>query len=405
MNTDEQTGLVLDFFSPHFKEQAFSLYRDLRQQGAVHPVQLSADIPAWLVTRYDAALAALKDSRFIKDPRTLPEVEDFWLDETDLFSEHMLASDPPDHTRLRNLVHKAFTPRMIEEMEGRIREIANDLLDKLASSPNGRAELIDAYAFPLPILVISEMLGIPTEDRQRFRNWSTTLLAATNRPEKWEEIQPTMVEFQEYLGDLFEKRRSHPADDLISGLVHVEEEGNKLTSRELYSMVFLLIVAGHETTVNLIGNGILTLLQTPNQLALLRESPERIGSALEEILRYTSPVEMATNRWAAEEVSFFGQTIPKGGLVIVALGSANRDGNQFPQPDRFDITRQPNRHLAFGLGIHYCLGAPLARMEGKIAIPTLLDRFPNLALDFKGESLPWRQDFLMRGLTELPVRL
>ncbi|MDR6225902.1 cytochrome P450 family protein [Desmospora profundinema] len=404
MGSNRPSTLAPDFFSPRFREQAYTLYRDLREKGAVHPIQMPSGEPAWLVTRYDAALAALKDPRFIKNPRTLPDWKDDLPEEIEVFDEHMLAADPPDHTRLRNLVHQAFTPRMIEGMNHRIQEIADTLLDQIASTPSRRCDLIDAYAFPLPILVICEMLGIPADDRKRFREWSNALLATTNRPEKMEEARPKMKEFQEYLGELFHMRRSDPADDLVSRLVHVEEEGSRLTSNELYSMIFLLIIAGHETTVNLIGNGVLALFQHREQRELLRRRPELLDHAVEEILRYYSPVEMATDRWAAEDLSFFGEPIPQGSLVIVALGSANRDKSQFPEPDRFDITRQPNRHLAFGMGIHYCLGAPLARLEAKIAIPTLLERLPELTLDFGEEPLPWRQDFLMRGLTKLPVR-
>ncbi|BCU83088.1 polyketide biosynthesis cytochrome P450 PksS [Polycladomyces abyssicola] len=398
--------LTLDFFSPEFKSNAWKVYRELRERGAIHRIRMPWDEPAWLIVRYDEAQAALTEKRLLKNVKLFQgkEILRRLTKELQIFVHHMLSSDPPDHTRLRNLVQQAFTPRMIERMRERIEEIAEDLLDAIVSSPGREVDLIRDYAFPLPIIVISDMLGVPREDRDRFREWSNAVVSTINRPEGFEEIRSQMKDFQDYLGRLFEERRRNPREDLISGLLAAEEQGDRLSEKELYSMVFLLIIAGHETTVNLIGNGVLALLQHPEQMALLRRERQLITTAVEEILRYYSPVEMSTNRWVGEDFSFGGQSFQHGDLVLVSIGSANRDERRFPDPDVFDITREPNPHIAFGKGIHYCLGAPLARMEGQIAISRLLDRLPELHLDLDEKSLPWREDFLMRGLMRLPVR-
>ncbi|MBN2909211.1 cytochrome P450 [Polycladomyces sp. WAk] len=404
--SDHASLLTVDFFSPEFKSNAWKAYRELRERGAIHRIRMPWDEPAWLIVRYDEAQAALTEKRLLKNVERFQDKEILRRrpKEMEVFVHHMLTSDPPDHTRLRNLVQQAFTPRMIEQLRERIEEIAEDLLDKIAGAPGREADLIRDYAFPLPIIVISDMLGVPREDRDRFREWSNAVISTINRPERFEAIRSRMKDFQDYLGRLFEERRRNPREDLISGLLAAEEQGDRLSEKELYSMVFLLIIAGHETTVNLIGNGVLALLQHPEQMALLRREPQRITTAVEEILRYYSPVEMSTNRWVGEDFSFEGHPFRHGDLVLVAIGSANRDERRFSDPDVFDITRDPNPHIAFGKGIHYCLGAPLARLEGQIAISRLLDRLPDLRLDLDESSLPWREDFLMRGLLRLPVR-
>lgn len=395
----------LDLFSSEFKEKSYSFYAKLREHDPVYRFTLPDGQTAWLITRYEDAQAVLKDDRFIKNPHTLLNQEQINkmvpILEMDLLINHMLDSDPPDHARLRNLVHKAFTPKMIEKLRGRIQEITDTLLDAVQSK--GKMNLVDEFAFPLPIIVICEMLGIPAEYRDRFREWSDTLIESTNLPEKMQQALPTVQSFIKYLGHLIEERRKDPTEDLISALIHAETEGEKLTEKELYSMIFLLIIAGHETTVNLIGNGVLALLQHPKQMEKLKSNPELISSAIEEILRFYGPVELATNRWASEDVLIHEKLIRKGDVVVVALASANRDETQFENPDLFDITRKNNRHLAFGMGIHYCLGAPLARLEGQIALLTLLRRMPELRLNTDVETLKWRPTYLMRGLVELPV--
>ncbi|SFS90513.1 cytochrome P450 family protein [Marininema halotolerans] len=397
--------LSIDFFAPDFKEHALTIYQGLRDQGAIHPIQTPWDEPAWFIVQYDAVQIALKDQKFLMSPQTVaPEHDANHLpEELDYFSHHLLTTDPPEHSRLRTLVHKAFTPRMIARLQTTVETICDQLLDEVTRSSNHTADLITQYAFPIPIIVISDMLGIPQKDRDLFREWSKAMLSVVNRPEVQKEVRPQLIALRNYLTDLFVERRNHPQEDLVSALIEAEDNGDRLSEEELYSMIMLLVIAGHETTVNLIGNGIYALLQHPDQLTLLKKSPSLINSTVEEILRYYSPVEMATNRWGGEAFSFEGQTISPGDLVLICIGSANRDKRRFTNPDQFDITRHPNPHLAFGMGIHYCLGAPLARLEGQIALPRLFDRLPNLQLDFKEESLPWQQDFLMRGLTHLPV--
>ncbi|MPQ25482.1 cytochrome P450 family protein [Bacillus paralicheniformis] len=395
----------LDLFTSEFKEKAYPFYAKLREHDPVYRFTLLNGQIAWLITRYEDAQAVLKDDRFIKNPHTMLSQKQinkmFPTLERDLLINHMLSSDSSDHARLRNLVHKAFTPKMIEGLRDRIQEITDTLLDEVQNK--GKMNLVDEFAFPLPIIVICEMLGIPPEDRDQFREWSDTIVEASNRPEKIQEARPTFQSFIKYMGHLIEDRRKNSTEDLVSALIHAETEGEKLTEKELYSMLLLLIVAGHETTVNLIGNGVLALLQHPKQLENLKNNPELISSAIEEILRFYGPVELATNRWAGEDVLIHEKLIRKGDMVVVALASANRDESKFENPDVFDITRKNNRHLGFGMGIHYCLGAPLARLEGQIALLTLLRRMPDLRLNTDAKTLKWRPTYLMRGLIELPV--
>jgi len=313
----------------------------------------------------------------------------------------MLSSDPPDHTRLRGLVNKAFTPRMIEQWRTRIQEITDELLD--AVQERSEMELMSEFAFPLPMTVISEMLGIPDADRHQFRVWSNLIINSVGYQERWEQIVPDMMAFAQYLFGFINQRRQHPTDDLVSRLIQVEEEGDKLTETELISMIFLLLVAGHETTVNLIGNAVLALLLHPDQITILQQHPELIKPAIEELLRYNGPLYTATNRWASEDINYKGTLIKRGDIVLVGLASANHDDQQFAHSDDLDITRKENQHLSFGKGIHYCLGAPLARLEGQIAIGTLFRRFPNLRLNADPRTFTWRLGTLVHGLDALPV--
>jgi cytochrome P450 len=264
-------------------------------------------------------------------------------------------------------------------------------------------DLIDQFAFPLPIIVISEMLGVPSEDRMKFRAWSNLVVESTGDPEAFQQVAEQLQAFNLYIRKLIDDKRMVPADDLLSKLIQVETQGDKLSEEELVSMVFLLIIAGHETTVNLISNGALALLLHPDQMELLKQNPTLIKSAVEEFLRYQGPLMLATQRWAREDVNLGGKLIRRGDHVMVTLASANRDGEAFPAPDELDITRKENKHLAFGKGIHYCLGAPLARLEGAIAINTLLRRMPNLRLNVDPKDLVWRPGSLIMGLSTLPV--
>jgi cytochrome P450 len=298
-------------------------------------------------------------------------------------------------------VTKAFTPRMVEQLRPRIQEIADELLD--AVEPRGEMDLVEEYAFPLPITVIAELLGIPVFDRDRFRRWSNAIVTPALGAGALAEFGALMSDFVAYLRALFERRRTEPADDLISALLQVRDGGDALSEHELFSMVVLLIVAGHETTVNLIANAVLALLQHPQELSELRRDPARAPAAIEECLRYDGPVERTLNRWAATDVELGGQTIRRGDLVIAILGSADRDPERFPEPDTFDVDRADKQHVAFGRGSHYCLGAPLARLEGEIALTTLLRRLPGLRLAVSPDVLRRRAVPLFRSLAALPV--
>ncbi|MGQ8872022.1 cytochrome P450 family protein [Paenibacillus sp. TSA_86.1] len=386
-----------DFFTASFTQNPYPVYEKLRKDTPLFKVMFPQGEFGWMITRYEDAVQILKDSRFSKDM-----VKRYGSDGQSIFSSNMLFSDPPDHRRLRGLVQKAFTPKLVEDMRNHIQNIADDLLDNLPSQET--MNLIDDFAFPLPIIVISEILGVPLEDRDKFRMWSNTFIDASTAKNA-ELLMQHKQEFMDYLTDWFAKVRKEPGQDLISQLVIAEESGEQLTERELLSVVSLLIIAGHETTVNLIGNGILALLEHPEQRHLLIQQPELIHQAIEEMLRYNGPVEFSTSRWASEDIEFRGQQIAKGELVVVALDSANRDEEQFKDPDVFDITREKSAHLAFGKGIHLCLGAPLARLEGEIAVSTLLNRFPNMKLQNDVDTLEWRPGMIVRGVKEIPVQL
>ncbi|WP_457982312.1 cytochrome P450 family protein [Bacillus paralicheniformis] len=391
--------------SAAFKHNAYDFYKNTRGSRSVYPVSMGDLGEGWLITRYDDAVRILKDARMKKNYEnvfTEEELENFSaLGNEEPLSKHMLNLDPPDHGRLRSLVQKAFTPRMILQLEGRIQQIADSLLDE--AEPNHSMNLVDDYAFPLPIIVISEMLGIPVEDRQKFRVWSQAIIDFSDTPESLEEYKHKIGEFAEYLEYLVRKKREEPAEDLVSSLIQAESEGMRLSIEELYSTIMLLIVAGHETTVNLITNMTFALLNHPDQLEKLRQNPDLIDSAIEEALRFYSPVELTTLRWAAEPFTLHGQEIKRKDVIIVSLASANRDDTVFPNADRFDIERKDNRHLAFGHGSHFCLGAPLARLEAKIAIQTLLRRFEHIEIKGEREQIKWKGNFLMRALEELPL--
>jgi cytochrome P450 len=397
----------VDLFDPVFKADPYPTYARLRSSAPVHRATMPDGRGVWLITRYEYVLAVLKDQRFVKDwrsaltPEQLAEIPPI-PEVMKPLSRNMLDTDPPDHERLRALVSKAFTPRLIERMRPRVQAIADGLLD--AVQDRGGMDLIDDYAFPLPITVIAELLGVPAEDRNNFREWSDAAVSGNASQEYLEEILiPHMQAFTDYLRALFEEKHANPRDDLVSALVQAEEAGDKLSEDELLGMVFLLLVAGHETTVNLIGNGVLALLQHPDQLRKLKDDPSLIKPAVEELLRYDGPVETSTERFAREDVDMGRTVIPRGEMVLVVLAAADHDPERFSDPDNLDITRTDNRHLAFGKGVHHCLGAPLARMEGQIAISTLLRRMPNLRLKGSPESLSWRPGMILRGLRGLPV--
>ncbi|MGE6591018.1 cytochrome P450 family protein [Bacillus mycoides] len=395
----------INLASAQFKEDAYEIYKESRK---VQPILFVNQIEIgkeWLITRYEDALPLLKDNRLKKDQANVfpQDTKNMHLsvDNSDHLTTHMLNSDPPNHSRLRSLVQKAFTPKMISQLDGRIQRIADDLISEIERK--GTLNLVDDYSFPLPIIVISEMLGIPKEDQAKFRIWSHAVIASPETPEEIKETEKQLSEFITYLQYIVDVKRKNPKEDLVSALILAENEGHKLSARELYSMIMLLIVAGHETTVNLITNTVLALLENPKQLQLLKENPELIDSAIEEGLRYYSPVEVTTARWAAEPFQIHEQTIQKGDMVIIALASANRDETVFENPEVFDIMRENNRHIAFGHGSHFCLGAPLARLEAKIAITALFKRMPSLQIKGEREKINWQGNYLMRSLEELPL--
>jgi cytochrome P450 PksS len=397
---------TIDLASPRFKKDAFLFYAQLRAEEPVCRVVLPDGQSVWLLTRYEDVAAALKDPRLVKDKRAALTPDQAarqpWVPA--MFrplERNMLDVDAPDHTRLRALVHKAFTPRLVEEMRTRIQGLTEALLD--GAQARGRMELIRDYALPIPTTVIAQMLGVPVEDRHRFHRWSRVIVASN--PSGWRMVRaiPSAVAFLRYIRKLVKSRRAHPEEDLVSALVGAEEDGEQLNEDELVAMIFLLLVAGHETTVHFIGNATRALLEQPSEKARLQNDPELAASAIEELLRHSGPLETATERYAREDLRISGVAIPRGALVYAVIASANRDERQFEKPDRLDLSRQPNRHLAFGLGVHYCLGAPLARLEGQIAILALLRRFPDLRLAVPAEALRWRRSLVLRGLETLPV--
>jgi cytochrome P450 len=404
-------------FGQKFRADPYPTYAQMRAKmpvcGRTNPHDGTT---TWFVTRYDDVVSVLRDhKRFVKNYRnslTSAEQEALAPDPPmlRLVSNHMLNMDPPDHTRLRALVNKAFTTSMVEQLETRMQQIADELIDKVIE--RGQMDLIHDYAFPLPVIVIAEMLGVPTRDRGRFRNWSHAIVTPTPNAErtaqKLAKTRQLMEDFIAYLRKISAQRRQKPGDDLLTSLLLAEDAGDRLSEDELFSMVLLLIVVGHETSVNLIGNGLLSLFKHPDQMALLQQKsgqePNLLPLAVEEMLRYDCPVERAPMRFAAEDVRIGDQLIRRGDSVSLVLGSANRDETIFDRPDTFDIQRSPNKHLAFGLGVHYCLGAPLARLEGRVAVETLLRRLPNIQLAMPVEKLRWGTNPIMRGVHRMPVK-
>jgi cytochrome P450 len=392
--------------SPQFKANPYPFYARLRAEAPVFPVTLPDKQTAWLVTRYDDVVMVLKDDRFAKDRRNALTPEQLarmpWIPGfAKPLTRNMLDLDPPDQTRLRALVQKAFTPRLVEEMRERIQTLADELLDGVRG--RSQIDLIHDFALPVPTTIIAEMLGVPVEHRHKFHRWSKALLgASSNRLGIWTAI-PGIWLFMRYLRRFIRSRRANPQDDLISALIQSEEAGEMLTEDELLALVMLLLVAGHETTVNLIGNGTLALLEHPDQMERLRSDPDLIKLAVEELLRFHSPVEMATERFPRHDVTVAGTRIPRGEMVLAVIASANRDERQFVNPDVLDLTREPNKHVSFGQGVHFCLGAPLARLEGQLAINTLLRRARGLRLAVAPSALRWRRGLVLRGLEALPL--
>jgi cytochrome P450 len=376
----------------------------LRALRRADPVHWSDELGTWVFTRYDDIAAALRDPRWRRTPPEGVESPGWGDDYPAIRSvmDHLfLTMDPPDHTRLRGLVSRAFTPAAVGAMEPRIRAIVDDLLTAVEGRPT--FDVIADLAVPLPATVVAELLGIPTADLARFKRWSDDFAVVIDyQPDvEWNALEASMADFSAYVRDLAKERRAAPREDLLSALV-ARHEGDALTEDELVATVILLIAAGHETTTNLIGNGVLTFFRHPDQLARFRDDPLLAQTAVDEILRFESPVQ-TTFRIAGEAVDVEGRRILPGQEVMLSLAAGNRDPAAFPSPDTFDVGRTPNRHLAFGLGAHFCIGAPLARMEGRIALTSLFDRFPALAPAERSALPPWRTSLIFRALERLVV--
>ena len=385
---------------PEFVADPYPMYHRLRTDDPVHHSALGF----WVLTRYDDVVAALRDPRLAKEAIASFVAARFGAP-VPAMGLSMLDRDPPDHTRLRGLVSKAFTPRVVEGLRPRIQQIVDGLLDGVTA--RGSMDLIEEFAYPIPVIVICEMLGVPVEDHERFKGWSLDIARGLDliwlgpESEVGRRSVAARQSLAEYFRGLIAQRRAAPRGDLLSGLIAAEEAGDKLNEVELLATCILLLIAGHETTVNLIGNGTLALLRQRDQLQRLQREPGLIAGAIEELLRFDGPVQR-TARIPSEDIVIGGRTIAKGEMVMPFIGAADRDPVQFPDPDRLDIGRADNRHIAFGWGIHFCLGAPLARIEGQIAISTLVRRMPKLELATAQPE--YRQSLTLRGLKALPVR-
>ncbi len=387
---------------PRFKANPYPFYARMRAEAPVFPVSVPFLGRAWIVTRYEDVVTVAKDERFSRD--ILPKLR--WLPGFALvpLTRQMLSQDPPDHSRLRKLVSQAFTPRRIDRLRDRIQAVCDELLE--AAPRTGSVDLVRGYAHPIPLTVIAELLGIPRQDRQRFHTLVQGSLPISAPSGGMLDIPialPYLWLLMRYFRRLFAERRARPGDDLLSALVQAEEAGDRLDADELLGMAILLLTAGYETTVHLIGSAALALLQHPDQRARFVSEPGLTNSAIEELLRYTSPVEMTTPRISREDVTLSSVTIPRGEWVTGVLGSANHDESVFRDPETLDLARDPNPHVAFGQGRHFCLGASLARMETQVALTALFARFPGLRLTQPAESLRWRKLIPLRGLAELPV--
>jgi len=404
--------MAIDFLSPEFRANPYPYYEMMRM-GA--PIFYLESWNMWFCTRYEDCAALLRDNRLGHGILKVTTAEQARLNPLeDLPESHqkrarmqgkwILFRDPPDHTRLRGLVHKAFTPRMVNRLQGHIEAITDQLLD--AALERGTLDIISDFAILLPLQVIAEMLGVPMEDRVRFKAWSDALAGTLDivgdDPDLWENAAQASEEFDIYFRDLAEQRRANPQEDMLTALVQAENEGDTLTEDELVATCIMLLIAGHETTVNLIGNGVLALLQNPDQLEKLKADPSLVRNAVEEFMRFDSPVQM-TRRWVLEAFEYKGQQFEVGQQVAMMFGAANRDPAMFDDPATLDITRaNASKHMAFGNGIHFCVGAPLARLEGHIAFNKLLEKMPNIQLAPDAEIVH-RKQYILRGVRSLPV--
>ncbi|KOU30145.1 cytochrome P450 [Streptomyces sp. WM6373] len=404
-------GAAPELFTWEFATDPYPAYAWLREHSPVHRTKLPSGVEAWLVTRYADARQALADQRLSKNPAHHAEPAHA-KGKTGIPGErkaelmtHLLNIDPPDHTRLRRLVSKAFTPRRVAEFAPRVQALTDHLIDGFAE--RGEADLIHEFAFPLPIYAICEMLGVPREDQDDFRDWAGMMIRHGGGPRGG--VARSVKQMRTYLGELIHRKRDDLGDDLISDLIRASDHGDHLTEGEATAMAFILLFAGFETTVNLIGNGVHSLFMNPVQRERLQSSLAAgesglLATGIEELLRYDGPVELATWRFATEPLTLGGERVETGDPVLVVLAAADRDPERFADPDTLDLSRADNQHLGYGHGIHYCLGAPLARLEGQTALATLLTRLPDLELAVPPQDLRWRGGLIMRGLRTLPVR-
>ncbi len=390
-------------------DDPFPVFEQVRQLGAVHAVTLADGHGAWLVVRYEEARAALNDPRLSKDMHAALATGSGVVAEGlpgPAFARHVLTVDPPDHTRLRRLLSAAFSTRRVEALRARVQTITDDLLDDIADQgPDNRIDLVAAFAFPLPFTVICELLGVPQRDRASLAEGFTKMLVPTSTPDEYAAAKVASDSVVAMLRALVEAKRTDPGDDLVSDLISARDGEERLDTQELLSTIFQLIVAGHDTTASLIGNSLVALFRNPAQLAQLRADPPGIPKAVEEFLRFDAPVPHSTFRYTTAPLTLGGVTIPAGEQVIICLAAANRDEERYASPDNLDLERDEARHLAFGHGIHHCLGAPLARMEGHVALGSLLLRFPQLSIAVPAADLRWGHGdgLVLRGLSELPV--
>jgi len=385
-----ESGISYDLTSMEVKADPYKLYEQLRRKDPVHRMRLR---DAWALTQYEDVQAVLLDHKqFSNDERSFDYTQ----------YRTLLDFDPPKHTRLRSLVSKAFTPRAVSELEPRTQQIVDELLD--AVGDKDRFDMINDFAFPLPVIVIAEMLGVPAQDREHFKDWSNDIALSIEpilNDEQVARVQKSTEELFAYFEGIIEQRRQAPQDDLLSALLAAEEEGDRLTHEELLSTLMLLLVAGNETTRNLIGNGMLALLRNPDQLQRLRENPDLLDTAIDEFLRYDSPVQL-NGRIAVEDTQLGGKQIRAGQRIIAIIGAANRDPSVFTNPHVLDIGRREKSHISFGRGIHYCLGAPLAILEGRVAFASLLERFTAIRLLSEPE---YRDQIVLRGVEELWIEV
>jgi len=402
---DPDGGVAFDPADPAFVRNPYPRWAELRESERL----LATDEGMWVLTRFEDVQAVLRDARMSSNPRHAEDSRRLRRQQRmpflpdDASPPVMLFADPPDHTRLRRLANKAFTPKAVERLRPRIQEIVDDLLDRAVD--RGEMDVMADVAFPLPVVVICELLGVPAEDQEQFKGWSTDIARMLDPVVDGtilERAVPAALNFVQYFAGLIEERKTNPRDDLLTGFMQVEADGERLSQAELFAMCILLFVAGHETTANLIGNGTLALLRNRDQFDLLRADPSLAVAATEELLRFDPPVQ-ATARSATEDLEINGLRLAKGDGVVCGLAAANRDPRAFKDPDRVVLARGRGTHLAFGSGIHYCLGAPLARVEGQLAFTAMTQRFPEM--EPQTDDPPYREHFVLRGLASLPVRL